>query len=1145
MGLRFVIGPPGSGKTHWCLERARTLSRENPDGPPVVLLVPEQASYQTEAALLSAGLEGTARVRVLSFARLANWIWSEGPSPALPRLGETHRRALVTTILARMRREGGAETLTSIGSMDRSIAALLSELKHHRVRSGEMVELADRIEGAQPRLAGKLRELAKVATAYDERIRGRFQDPEETLAGLRETIVSFPELQGARIFADGFAGFTPVEMEVLRGLMQRCTEVCIALDLEESRYAALRAGAQPNVHGRFLPTEETLRDVLGLAADDGIEIEKAVYPRREPNASDRYADANLRALRDRFLASHSPVTTGRPESVAMETAADVRDEARRAVEHLLAWHVEKGWAWSEMAIVTRNLEPYAVELAGQLEAARIPWFVDRLEPLETHPVVQGVSAALAAVVRGFRTADILDFARSGLHPFDPDDVARLAAHAQAYPPRAGQWRGREEWTAPPSRSPFEDAGEHEALSVPMERLDATRRDVIAPLEALAAALEEAKRGQEYSVPAVVQAICHLIQDGFAPETELDEKVLREAGELLGQLCEAGTDEALEAEVLLDLLHETFGKLTLPRIPPALGRVIVGAVERSRFPALKGVVVLGLSEGSFPAIPGNSTLLTDSEREALTELEPAETRRTPLLRASSRHLFQREAYLGLVALTRASERLVLLRPRSGGDGGAATPSPFWSAVQNLFPAFAVEEEELAAPPALSPRRTLLPQEAAALVARESGRSHERRAPFSARPLYNATEAFQPAFAQRMRGVLDFSAQRNQARLDPALASELLGKTLRTSVSALESYAACPFRFFMERMIAPETPPEPRVTAADLGNLAHATLKSAADWLIARGHAFNDVSDKDLAAALDAAFDAAFARLQRTGIFDPGAQAFGARMIREQIDALAATHHDATEFFRFRPIATERRFGDKEGDLAAPRYTVDLGEGRSLDVVLRGVIDRIDLFEPISGSGDGASGYLAVFDYKLTARQMDWAAAAVGQSLQLPVYLAVLRMNAEELGGAPDRLAGAFYIAVINRQNQKRRLRGVVPASARDALGLAERGSPFSAGGKQPHEETPSTGDLISDAQFDAMIEGVEETIARHARGMIAGTVDVRPAVSAKASACTWCGQRLACRLDYTMNNRRMLEPMRKVAAVEQWLGPPGGGGVQEK
>ena len=75
MSVQFIFGRSGSGKTHYCLESVRSELRLSPTGPSLILLVPEQATFQIEQALLTDGsLAGYHRAYVVSFARLARLI---------------------------------------------------------------------------------------------------------------------------------------------------------------------------------------------------------------------------------------------------------------------------------------------------------------------------------------------------------------------------------------------------------------------------------------------------------------------------------------------------------------------------------------------------------------------------------------------------------------------------------------------------------------------------------------------------------------------------------------------------------------------------------------------------------------------------------------------------------------------------------------------------------------------------------------------------------------------------------------------------------------------------------------------------------------------------------------------------------------
>lgn len=86
MSVRFVIGRAGSGKSSLITREITSLLQQEPQGTPLILLVPEQSSFRTEQALVSSGaIKGTMRAEVLGFRRLAYRVMLEaGGSARIP-----------------------------------------------------------------------------------------------------------------------------------------------------------------------------------------------------------------------------------------------------------------------------------------------------------------------------------------------------------------------------------------------------------------------------------------------------------------------------------------------------------------------------------------------------------------------------------------------------------------------------------------------------------------------------------------------------------------------------------------------------------------------------------------------------------------------------------------------------------------------------------------------------------------------------------------------------------------------------------------------------------------------------------------------------------------------------------------------------
>jgi len=101
MGLQFVLGLPGAGKTHHCLEAmARHIAAPLADNAPRYFIVPEQFSLQAERLLATcAPSQAVMGVQALSFGRLAYQVFARTGGAPVKQLDETGRHMLLRRIL--------------------------------------------------------------------------------------------------------------------------------------------------------------------------------------------------------------------------------------------------------------------------------------------------------------------------------------------------------------------------------------------------------------------------------------------------------------------------------------------------------------------------------------------------------------------------------------------------------------------------------------------------------------------------------------------------------------------------------------------------------------------------------------------------------------------------------------------------------------------------------------------------------------------------------------------------------------------------------------------------------------------------------------------------------------------------------------
>ena len=200
-----------------------------------------------------------------------------------------------------------------------------------------------------------------------------------------------------------------------------------------------------------------------------------------------------------------------------------------------------------------------------------------------------------------------------------------------------------------------------------------------------------------------------------------------------------------------------------------------------------------------------------------------------------------------------------------------------------------------------------------------------------------------------------------------------KDKRLSASRLETFAACPLRYFYKYVLGLTVTPEPEkvleLQASDRGNLMHdileQTLKQGLKdgWLKARDR-------KTAQKALGEEMEKAFWRFEREGV--PGAPALWAWEKDQMARDLASVVEEVLRDEQWTPLDFEVSFGDEKGknDVAIDAFR------------LQGRMDRVDV------SKDGSR--LRVVDYK-SGSSIGVAKNSVkaGTKLQLPFYLWALQ------------------------------------------------------------------------------------------------------------------------------------------------------------
>jgi ATP-dependent helicase/nuclease subunit B len=986
-------------------------------------------------------------------------------------------------------------------------------------------------------------------------------DPEGMLDLARGRMRALSWLNGAEVWIDGFAGLTRQQLRMVVGLAGQAARVDLALLLDPRRSHG--PGVPPDELSLFARTERTWADVLHAAGDAGVPVEKPELLR--PQVPPRFRACAALAEVERRLFSTGGAGSPPPgkeatgdEAIRLCRAADARAEVNAAVDRIVELAQARGLRYRDIAIVVRDLEPYHDLISASLAAHGIPFFIDRRRPVHHHPLIQLIRAA-ASMHAGTPIDQAVTLAlKSGLAgPMDEAADALenyLLAHGLSAPEA---WD--EEWVQPPRRPETGQApsfAEQRELRAINEARAAVRKNFgdwwpgAAPAEAapcrvwverLHGLLDRLVAGQ-WMGQWCEQAAAR----GDLDEAEEHEQAWSGVMRLLEELAEGLGGEPMTGRQFRDCLEAGLSELTLGMVPATLDQVLVSSIERSRHPPIRAMFVLGLADGLFPARLSEDPLLADDDRSLLQargiELGPTRARR-----------LLDERMLAYVALTRPGEYLWVSYPVADAEGREMQPSPFWEALREAAPGAPVGEISAGAPSSVGTVNELAGALAAEARAWSAGvLPPERMAGWWS--LYDWARQdpqVRPALAKTLAAL----TRPRPGRLSAEATEALWPGPWRTSVTALENFARCPFRHFAAHGLKLRPRARHELASIDLGRLYHQILEQFVNELLESNRQLGDLADDTIAAHLARCCSAVLPEYARTVRLDERIQRAAERQGKSELAVALSAAKAGLGRTPLRPRRTELAFGlPREG--ALPALVLDLGGGRSVE--LQGVIDRVDVVPR------GEEALAVVFDYK---RRLDnrlrLDEVFHGLALQLLAYLLVLRHAGEGVAGGRVVPGGAFYLPLLGKLQavdrpaeatadgfdpfKSLRPRGVIDF---DSLGALDPGAEsggrsrvFNARGRKEDEEIGDfdRSDAVRGGQLDLILGHVDRKMRQLAAGWLSGDIRVAPARRGQEVACTNCLFGGACRFEPASGQARSLDVLKRAEALQRMAAEEGGGG----
>jgi len=998
MGLRFIYGRSGSGKTRFCLSEIKSKLAAG-GTQPLILLVPEQFTFQAERDLIAElGKGGILKTEVLSFRRLAYRIFNEVGGITHPHIQPAGKCMILYRILDKMRDsfQVFSKTIDRQGFIN-ALFNLITEFKNYSVAPEDLESVCKGLDEGNP-LKDKLTELAKVYALFEKSLEERYRDPDDDLALAAKKLESASLYDGAEIWIDGFSGFTHQEYEIIGQLMKKAHRINISFCTDCLEVKGVFCDTDI-----FSPIKTAARKLVKMAGENGITVEPDVFLNNDTLF--RFSNSPELSHLERYMYAYPYKTYDeKTQDISLFSSANIFSEIEACARDIISLCRDRGMRYRDIAVVTGNLADYERLIETVFAEYGIPYFIDRKVGIVNHPLVRMIMSMLDIFIENWSYEAVFRYLKTGLTGIGQDCIDRLENYVLACGIRGSRWTEEQEWRMVPGFVPTEKNLEEEGEMI--EDINRIRAQVVMPLMEFRRNTRGRKKASDFctslydflctlKVPERIEdSIERFRRDGNLSLANEYSQVWNIVMEVFDQMVEVMGDETFGIERFANILKIGFDQYKIGLIPASLDQVLVGTIERSRSHEIKAMYILGANDGVFPPQTVEESILSDRDRATLNNsgIELASDARTRVFDGQ---------YLVYRALTIAGNYLRVSWPIADHEGRALRPSLVVYRLRRLFPAI-TESSNILTYDTVSDEMELLSCSAPAFKSMVSA-LRQKADGKEISPVWQITYRWflaQEDWKQRCHAVRTAFQYKNLAQpISRDKIAALYGEPAVSSVSRLERYTACPFAFYVQYVLGAKEREIYSLRPPDVGIFMHAVIEKFSK-LVSKGEiSWRTMSREWCDAKVSEIVDEMLEKMQKSGVAaSKRYTVLTARLKRVMARAvwIIAEHIRRSSF---NPIAYEVGFGENS---KFPPIVIELDSGEK--IFLTGRIDRLDALKTEDGT------FLRIVDYKSGSKDFKLADVFYGLQIQLITYLDAIWENGDKDIGEPMLPGGMLYFKI---------------------------------------------------------------------------------------------------------------------------------------
>lgn len=1067
--LNFILGGAGSGKSYLMMQKINQLIN---NGNKVIFIVPEQFSFETDKKLYNfLGSENFNKILSVSFTSLAKEIFEKFGSRSGEYAEEIHKFILMNKTVKEIEKNKSFQYFNKQSQKINFIGdalKIVTEFRQCGILSEEFMRF---VNSADSKYNEKIYDLALIYYTYDNMLKEN---------NLKDSLTDISEAAAVAdlnnffdrhiVFIDEFESFTGDEYEMIDTIISQAKDVYTALRLEN---------IGKNQYGVFDSVEKTWKSFYQTAKKYNVEIVTENLKNTIKYKNDDLAYLNKNIFRNfRKEQRYS-------ENINIIECRDLYEEVDYISSQIKELVMNDNYLYSDIAILSRQLNEYTYIFEAAFRKYNIPYFMD-IKKSAFHTVIMQLVINAVNILCESRpdTETILKYIKTQLNDITIKEISEIENYCFEWDIKGEQWFSP--FTAEIEKKPG---------------IENTRKKVMTPIINLRSKCKDAD----------CKKICKSIYE-FLYET----KVPIRLSELCGKLNDMGlTYQAKEQKRIwdmlmsvLDAISEIGGIMTMSEfhnlftavikqitysIPPqTLDGVHIAEAETARLDSPKAVFVLGVNEGYFPMASHKSGLLNEKDR---IKFEKSGLR----LSRDTDELISDEKLIVYKTLTYASDKLFISYPLSDNTGSARYPASILNQIRNMF-----ENEILS----VASDKDIVFYSSTPQAAYFNYIQNFSNSDSNIADLRIVLKDY-PYYTARINYLKKVSSQKEFNIDDTRLMKKIYSNTLNISATGLEEFNLCHFKFFCNSGLKLKNRRKRQIGNLEQGNLIHQCLESVLSSCKSKEE-FDNLSRNQINKIIENCAKEYFESNMGGDIKINARLESNLKRIEENIYQIISHLQNELKQSEFRPVEFE--FNINKNGIAY--LTADNG----VEIILRGIIDRIDIYE------SNGEKYIRVIDYKTGKKVFSMSSLLYGINLQMLLYMftitsskgaysdcypaGVLYMPSGEIICGRDRDESGSMEEYLNKHYKMNGVvlndRSVLNAMEKDIQGIyipAKLLKGDTGDGELLLNKRSSS--CLTSSQFKKLRQHTEKLIINVCNELYGGNIDADPLIIFGNNPCDYC------------------------------------------